>query len=50
MEQVASKVAVTTTLSAAAATITNLAIHKKLHGILSIEASCNGALSGKRYM
>ena len=46
-EAVASKTAVTTTLAAAAGTITNLMLHKWLSGILSLEEACNGALAGE---
>ena len=45
-EFVAAKTAATTTLAAAAGCIANLAIHKFLSGILSLEEACNGALAG----
>jgi len=45
-EFVAAKCAATTTLAAAAGCIANLAIHKWLSGILSLEEACNGALAG----
>merc|ERR1719454_281742 len=45
-EGVAAKTAVTTTLAAASGAVANLALHKVISKILSLEEACNGALAG----